>query len=559
MRTFFLAFILFFSSLKTLLASEFLPAQEAFKFLVQKDEQGLYLNIDLAPDIFLYKDRLKIYLCNQDITSSLNHPEAHNIDGDLVYNKSLSFSLPDFVVDGKKMIDVIYQGCSLKGLCYPFMHAKLDALSLELVSHEQGSVEKYEQESGMKTEAKTKPKIANQSEPKSQPSYSDELSLFSSNIFIVLASFFGLGLLLAFTPCVLPMLPILWAILLSGNKEHSRKKAFMLSSSYVLGTSLSYTAFGLIAALFGENIQAFLQHPSVIICFSFIFILLALSMFGAFSFQMPLFVQNALNAKTKSLSGLFGAFILGALSALIAGPCVAAPLAAALLYIAQTGDAALGASSLFALSLGSGLPLIMLSMGFFSIKAGAWLEHVKQLFGFLLLALALYFLSRVLPESAIDACFALLLATFSLFLLRILLKTQRALAFYLLGLALAASLFASFAFAQNALEITSTKAPQSSNFYNIQSQAQYEELIKDEALIFISASWCASCKPLKARLAKEKLDIYVLDLSQSEEWEKQILKELKIFGPPSILYFKNSKIIHKALDSSSLEQLLSHI
>jgi thiol:disulfide interchange protein DsbD len=237
--------------------------------------------------------------------------------------------------------------------------------------------------------------------------------LKQDSLLLTLVAFFVGGLLLSFTPCVFPMYPILTGIIVGAGKDLTTKKAFTLSFFYVQGMAVTYTLLGIVVALAGAQFQAIFQHPYVLIALSVLFIFLALSMFGVFNLALPSSWQNKLNNLSNKQKGgsIFGVIIMGVISGLVASPCTTAPLTGALLYISQTGDVVLGASALYALSLGKGLPLLVLgsSGGKLLPKAGAWMNIIKNVFGLLLLAVPIFLLERFIPETASTALWALLI------------------------------------------------------------------------------------------------------------------------------------------------------
>ena len=226
-------------------------------------------------------------------------------------------------------------------------------------------------------------------------------SLANDNLFTILISFFGLGLLLAFTPCVFPMIPILSSIIVGEGKDITTRRAFILSLVYVLAMSLTYTVAGLLTGLLGANLQTMLQNPWVISSFSALFVVLSLSMFGLYELQLPQGIQDRLHRISHNQTGgkLVGVALMGLLSGLIVGPCLAPPLAGALVFIGQQGDPLLGASALFSLSMGMGIPLLVIgtSAGSLLPKAGPWMDGIKSVFGVLMIALAIWLLERIIP------------------------------------------------------------------------------------------------------------------------------------------------------------------
>ena len=282
-------------------------------------------------------------------------------------------------------LDVVYQGCADAGLCYPPITKRVN-LNLP-VSHQTGPATPGAEPVQPGVELPEQDRIAR--------------SLAGGSTWLVLLGFFGFGLLLTFTPCVFPMIPILSSIIVGQGDNISTRKAFTLSLIYVLAMVATYTAAGVIAGLFGANLQAAFQNPWILTTFSIVFVLLALSMFGFYDLQIPASWQATLaRASSRQQGGTYvGVGIMGFLSALIVGPCVAAPLAGALIYIGQTGDAVLGGMALFALSMGMGAPVLLVgtSAGKLLPRVGPWMGAIKAVFGVLLLGVAIYLMERIVP------------------------------------------------------------------------------------------------------------------------------------------------------------------
>lgn len=291
------------------------------------------------------------------------------------------------------MLTVRWQGCAERGICYPPAERVID-LAAWLPSASTPAPAANDMApptAGAMSSAADAPPVATLSRL--------ARLLDAGSLGPILLTFFGLGLLLAFTPCVLPMVPILSAVII--GEQARRGRAFALSAAYVLAMALTYTAAGVLAGLFGANLQAYAQHPAVLIGFSAIFVLLALGLLGLYTIQLPTRLAERLQQFSARQRGgsYLGVAVMGALSALIVGPCVAAPLAGALVYIGQTGDALLGGLALFALSLGMGAPLLLVGLGAGALlpRAGQWMGTIESLFGLLLLGVALWLLGRLLP------------------------------------------------------------------------------------------------------------------------------------------------------------------
>ncbi len=388
---------------------ELLPPEQAFQFFATvKDAHTLNVSWLPADGYYLYKNKMALSLepTSQTALGSYALPagEAHSDPefGEVeVYRQEVSADIP--LLRSSLIAETItlvakYQGCADRGVCYPPMHTKVTLALPE------------------------GPSLSAIEPPPAAVSEQDRIadSLMQDSLPVTLLTFFGFGLLLAFTPCIFPMIPILSGIIVGQGDGITTRKAFLLSLCYVLASAAMYTLFGMLAALFGSNLQAAFQEPWVIALFSALFVVLALSMFGFYSLELPASLQSKLlSTSGKHRDGSYlGAGLMGALSSLVVGPCVAAPLAAALIYIGQTGDALLGGSALFVMGLGMGLPLLVLgaSAGKLLPKSGAWLNSTKTVFGVIMLAVAVWMLSRIVPAAATMLLSALLLITPAIFL-----------------------------------------------------------------------------------------------------------------------------------------------
>ncbi|WP_283181112.1 protein-disulfide reductase DsbD [Pseudomonas svalbardensis] len=363
---------------------DFLPVGKAFIFTSERLESGeTQLYWQIADGYYLYQKRLKFDGLPAEHHPALPEGEAHSDEffgEQQVYRQGLELKIP---AGATGQIKVGFQGCADAGLCYPPQTQVVDL-------------------GGKSTTA-----AINEAPDQALASDLQQRALGWS-----LLVFFGLGLLLAFTPCSLPMLPILAGLIVGSGA--TPKRGFALATSYVVSMALVYAAMGVLAALLGANLQALLQNPWLLGSFAAVFVLLALPMFGFFELQLPVAVRDRLENVSRNQRGgsLFGAGVLGALSGLLVGPCMTAPLAGALLYIAQSGNALHGGLILFAMGIGIGVPLLLLvTVGNrFMPKPGAWMNLLKGVFGFLFLATALLMLRPVLDESLwIGLCGALLL------------------------------------------------------------------------------------------------------------------------------------------------------
>jgi thiol:disulfide interchange protein DsbD len=399
---------------------EILTAEEAFEFQAQvAAPDRLELTWDIAPGTYLYADKLELSLEDApetalgpyqlpagDIKKDSILPDGNIGDVEVFHNR-VDLSVPlirGSVAPTEATLVAKYQGCAERGICYPPQTQRV-RLSLP--------------EAAVAAALPPPEAAAQAPSPTTAPepvvSEQDQIAevLKGGELWVIIAAFFGFGLLLAFTPCVFPMIPILSGIIAGQGPAITTRKAFTLSLVYVLAMALTYTVAGVLAGLFGANLQAAFQSPWILSFFALVFVALALSMFGFYDLQLPSSLQSRLATLSNKQEGgtLIGVAVMGLLSALIVGPCVAPPLFGALIYISQTGDAVLGGVALFALSLGMGAPLIAIgtSAGKLLPRAGAWMDAVKGVFGVLLLGVAILLLERILPPAVAMLLWGLLL------------------------------------------------------------------------------------------------------------------------------------------------------
>jgi thiol:disulfide interchange protein DsbD len=443
-------------------------------------------------------------------------------------------------------LNITSQGCADIGVCYP---PQKQTVSLELPDPA--------------VEPTTRPSVRDES------SYIEQL-LRNANLGWVVASFFGIGLLLTFTPCVFPMIPILSGIIVgTGREGHgvSHARGFALSLAYVLGMAVTYALIGVAAGLTGTLLTSALQNPWTLGSFALIFVVLSLSMFGFYELQLPSFLQSKVSEKTALLKGgsLHGTALMGALSALVVGPCVTAPLAGALLYIGQTGDVLLGGASLFSMALGMGVPLLMvgLSAGTLLPRSGAWLESVKKIFGVIMLANALWIVSPILSVTVQMIAWSLLLIVSAIFMHAIDPLPSRAkgwqrfwkgigLVFLIIGAAL---LVGALSGAKDPLQplsglrggLQSSEKPGVS-FERIRTVAELDARIRSSerpVILDFYADWCVSCKEMDRYTfsdprVKAKLSNWTLlqaDVTANSDADKALLSRFNLFGPPGIIFF----------------------
>lgn len=552
------------SALKlNLFEDELLPPDQAFQFLASlKDANTLHVNWQIAEGYYLYREKIQIELMNAAGTRLGSYsiprgiPKHDEAFGQVeTFHNELSFDVP--VIRSNTSAQTItlqakYQGCADRGVCYPPMSKKFD-LELPVVQQQKLSA------------------LAG-TQPAPVLSEQDRIvqSLQQDSLLMTLLSFFGFGLLLSFTPCIFPMIPILSGIIVGHGNRIGTARAFLLSLSYVIASAATYTVFGILAALFGNNLQTTFQQPWIIGLFSAIFVLLSLSMFGFYHLELPKSLQAKLhNSSEKHRDGsLWGAAIMGALSSLIVGPCVAAPLAGALIYIGQTGDAVLGGSALFMMGLGMGVPLLLLgaSAGKLLPKAGNWLNSTKAVFGVIMLAVAVWMLSRILPPAITMMLWAMLLILPAIYLSAIdplqenssgWRKLWKGVGVMMLGYGLL--LLIGFSIGNSnplkplqGLTLNNTQAAeQGITFERITSLGELEARIQQatannqRVMLDFYADWCISCKEMEAYTftnpeVKQALKGFVLlqaDVTKNSEDDKALLAKFGLIGPPGVLFF----------------------
>lgn len=537
----------------------------------------------IAPEHYLYKDKLLVKAFDLQGVS-VGEPELPNGDvkQDEFFGKIeaihdlAAIRLPVARTEADKagsfLLELGWQGCADGVLCYP-PEIKVFKVSLPVpAAGEQPSVSWVET---TPSEAIANVADAGANTPLSEQ---DEIAqtLASGNVLLTLLGFLGFGLLLAFTPCVFPMIPILSGIIV-GQKDITGYKAFILSLAYVLAMALTYTAAGVLAGLFGENLQAMFQNPWVLGAFSLIFVLLALSMFGFYELQMPSSVQSRLNNLSNQQEGgsIIGVAIMGALSALIVGPCVAAPLAGALIYIGQTGDAVLGGMALFALSIGMGIPLLLVgtSAGKWLPRAGTWMEAIKAVFGVMMLAVAVWMLERILPEAVSLLLWAALFIMSAIFLgaLRDLPENVSGWRTFWKGLGIILLIYGGLLMVGSAtgkgdlfqplrgLSMGQGGGVSSSaggeiagadlQFKTVKTLVELQQAINDgkgqSVMVDFYADWCVTCKEMEkytfpdpsVKALLRNVILVKADVTATNAETKALLKHFQIVGPPAILFF----------------------
>jgi thioredoxin:protein disulfide reductase len=554
---------------------DFLPPDQAFKLNIDAGSvDTLNAQFTIVPGYYLYKERIKftvapgsvasigsVELPQGDIKDDPNFGKMEVYHHDFVAKISLN-NLTKNNTAGQLKISARYQGCSEKGLCYAPQTQTFDvALNNNLASNALGT---------------------NNNAGSAVASDDDQATalLKGGKLWLIAAGFFGFGLLLALTPCVLPMIPILSGIIVGDKKVHhhatSRLHAFNLSLAYTLGMALSYTLAGIAAGLSGQLLSNALQSPWILGATALIFVILSFSMFGFYELRLPHSLENRMaNAANKLKGGQFlGVFIMGIISALIVSPCVAAPLAGALIYISQTHDVVLGGVALFALSIGMGVPLLLIgaSAGHVLPKAGPWMTAVRNFFGVLMLAVAIYIVSPLIPVSIQLVLWAALLIIPAIYLhaldnLPINTATGRShpwmrfwkgigIILLVLGIALLIGAVSGSKTIWQPLSglrsAATANTEMSLPFKRIKNTAELDEQIDSAkgkiVMLDFYADWCTSCKEMEhftfsdPAVKKSLKDALLLqaDVTQNTAEDLALLKRFNLFGPPGIIFFNRS-------------------
>ena len=571
LRGFSLLFVLTLSLIAN--PPKILTPEEAFTISALQSEQGVTIKIGLGEGIYLYDDKIKLELVKPkqlSLEEYVSRPKPEHYQDYITQRQPFEMFIPQSLLDkevqkGSFTIKFSYQGCSELGICY-------QPMSNDFTFTLGNSV-----------------KSASLGTEQDQIAY----TLANSNIAIVLATFFGFGLLLALTPCVFPMIPILSSIIVSQpNATMNAKRGFLLSLVYVLAMSLAYAIAGVLAGLFGANLQASMQNPWVITVFSAIFVLLALSMFGFYEIKMPSAFQTKISKKSAEAQaqGVFGIAIMGFLSALIVGPCVAAPLAGALIYIGQSGDALLGGLVLFVMSLGMGVPLLVIGVtaGRYMPRPGGWMQRVTILFGVMLLGVAIWMLSRILPSEVSMALWAVLVVCSAIFFGAIeplkedasgWAKLLKSLAFIALlyGMTLCVGFISGATDPLKPLERLSFKesnsqVSSSTLFTKINSLNMLETALKSSdkvVMLDFYADWCVNCieyekftfSDTRVKAKMQNMTLLKADVTKNSDEDKAMQKAFTIYGPPALLFFKNGKELSefRLVGFKNADEFLAHL
>ncbi|WP_024589566.1 MULTISPECIES: protein-disulfide reductase DsbD [unclassified Pseudoalteromonas] len=544
----------------------FLPVDQAFVFDFDQQGSTLFVGWDIAPDYYLYKKKIEI------IAKGANIQVGDSGSGEIIedeffgktevfFNTASVVSKLSNITEGA-VVKVRYQGCAKAGLCYP---PEVISIPLSVISGAQ--IKNVDQNSATDEAATAQSTFAALNEPTTEPTTNSddtekELTfteqLASQSLITNLLIFFAVGVGLAFTPCVFPMFPIL-SSLIAGQQNLSTKKAFALSFVYIQGMAVTYAALGLVVAALGGQVQGYLQHPFVLISFSLLFVLLAMSMFGWYEIKLPSSMMSKLTQVSNNQKGgnYVGVFLMGVLSGLIASPCTTAPLSAALLFVAQSGDYLVGGLTLYVLSLGMGLPLLLLgtSGGKLLPKAGGWMEQVKTLFGFVMLVVPLILLERLVSAEIILLMAGVLALATALYLHHWQSSQTQSKLKTALWFAATLLVITGFTLTKNYLwpvQVQTVQvSSQNNEFKQVADLAELKEAVaqaNDEGrmvMVDLYADWCVACKEFEhytfpdAKVQSEfsHYQLIQIDLTESDNKTIELMEEYTVFGLPSILFF----------------------
>lgn len=596
----------------------FLNKEDAFRSQVRWENGDIVIDWEIADEYYLYQDKFKFELLNPSDGTILGAP-IYSHDGKLkhdeifgevnVYYHDINIRLPLTTDQSQVTFKLRYQGCAEAGLCYP-------PSSIETI---------LTPGSGMATLGS--PKTQNNATPQQPPATSKPAAASASNnapdntetvdgsdansianflnqsgFLTIIALCFVLGLGLTFTPCVLPMMPILSSVILGQQGKLSTTKGFVLSLSYVVGMALAFAIAGLLVGLSGARIQLYMQMPAVLVTFSIIFVILSFAMFGFYELQLPSSLRDRLSSANDNIKGgnLFGVFLMGMLSALVVSPCVSAPLAGILLYIGTEGNPTLGAFALFSLGMGMGAPLIALATSGANLlpRAGAWMNSVKYLFGVMLLGVAVWLVRTVLPGELVMLLWAALLIIPAIYMgaFDVLDAAASGWRKFWKGVALmmlcsGVTLIIGAALGNtnplkplgNLTGVQSAHAGQAARPKNLglkfdrvttpmQLEAALEEakLMQEPVMLDYYADWCIACVEMEhyvfsqAQVA-EQLDGFTtiqIDITETGPAANALLDRYNLPGPPSILFFnKQGEQLNEAsiLGEMKLEKFMNHV
>ena len=515
--------------------NDFLSVDKAFKFKIYsfKDLKQLDIQFNIAPGYYLYKSKINVIIdpiLDFDLIKDKGKIKEDEFFGkqEVFYGATTLKIIPKVELSKNYKVILKYQGCSEKGLCYPPVSKTINSN-----------------------------KINNYS---SEPLYSETdilISKISNEGFILtLLGFFISGLLLSLTPCVLPMVPILSGIIISSNPKNSIK----LTLSYVAGITFTYTLLGIIAGMTGTLLSSSLQNTNFILFAGFLYLIFAIAMFGLFELTMPSNIQSKITniLQNFKLENSFNVFVLGLISSLILSPCVAPPLAAAILYIGQSNDLILGGGSLFFMSLGMSVPLLAIGISSIKIipKPGSWMLNVKRLLGFILLAMSIYITRPLVSELVYFYSLFLILIIFSIYFIWFNRKTTRNINLILTIISL--TIISVIIFQTKPMWESPNHEP-SQKFIPINNIIELKNYLTDTnkkpIMLDFYADWCVACLEYekftfnspKVVSLLDKFELLQVDVTKNNKEHQILLQEFNLFGPPGIIFFNSEGIEIKEL------------
>ena len=556
-------------------AAPLLSPEEAFTFSVESTQTDqARLRWEIQPNYYLYQHKFEVQQGNQAV--ALDLPKAvdqydENYGHSQVYYQQVEFNIPTLASQHYR---VTWQGCAKDRICYPpqTIDFQTDIDGLVSMQNTTANSQKRFLDVARSAQAANTNNAVLSETPQDQSTVDSNNTVMAQDqkwsstleqhsLAYSLALFLGLGILLAFTPCSLPMLPILTSLIV---REHKGVKAWMIALTFVISMAMVYAVLGLIASAAGLNFQRWLQQPATLIAFSLLFVVFALNLFGLFEIKLPQKWVNHLDRMQSVQQGgtLIGASVMGMISALLVGPCMTAPLAGTLLFISQTQSQWQGALLLFTLGFGMGIPLLLASvLGAKALpKAGEWMHQIKVIFAFLMLALSLYFIRPLLPELAMQILSLLLGLGFIVFAAyRLFAKTSQLKWLYAL-LLLVVVPFLAFNQYQHVQNLTTQQADQLATWHIARTADEFEQLLatapKDQMIVVdVYADWCVACQPIEHRILKDSevqhalapYYLIKLDLSQYDLSHQNLLNQWDILGPPTYLFLDQQKKEIRAL------------
>lgn len=571
------------------LEESFLPAKEAFKHNLWVEGNTLYLGFDIEEDYYLYRDKTQILSRDDNYQlEKVKIPEGKEIEdeffGEVFIHEEYAIMSADIITKKKEIsnlpISITFQGCSKAGLCYPPENIIADVKRFTPPSHLMDAYNEF-----LLSESNVL-----QEEIKEVDISETELTkddVFNGSYLGIALTFFFVGVGLSFTPCVLPMLPILSSIIVGKNR--SQKEAFFVSSSYSLGVVIVYTLFGLLIGVVGSglNIQAYLQSPYVVIPMALVFIVFSLIMFGKLNLSSILRLNGGLGAKISdtqekvSKSGMLGSMIAGMLSVLVLSPCVSAPLAGVLVYVSTTGNIFIGGISLASMALGMSVLLII--AGTFGAsklpRSGMWMQHIKNIFGFMLIAMAVwvtgYLLSKEIYHILMSVVgFMVVVEIWKLSAIKdgsFISSVLKAFAFILFSFSLT---FLTSAIERMGLiggeqNISGSKSQVYGSFIENNTMDDFtikelrDKVENNDYIVYFGADWCVSCRKMERdiftnpdyidSLSDKDISLIKMNVTRNTDNNKSIMNEYNIFGPPALLVFNNGNLVRVKQGEIDLE------